>query len=154
VPPVFSFDSSAFINPARRYYPFDVAPSFWKAIESRIANGEIIATEIVKEELEQKDDALTEWAKAQEGLFIPVDGACQANVKTVVNKFPNWVDADSGKNNADPFVIGLGLSHQIVVVSDENGGSNIHPKIPWVCQTFSVKHMRVLEFIRHIKLVM
>ena len=37
--PRYSFDASAFINAFRRYYPPDVFPSFWKAIEDRIVSG-------------------------------------------------------------------------------------------------------------------
>lgn len=152
--PLYSFDTSAFVNPARRYYPFDVFPTFWKAIEARIANGEIIATDIVKDEIEQKDDELTEWAKTQNGLFVSVTKPCQQHASGIIKAFPKWVDATSGKNDADPWVVALAMEHTITVVSDERGGGPSKVKIPYVCGEMKVNHMRVIDFIRHIGLKM
>jgi hypothetical protein len=123
--PLYSFDSSAFIQPHRRYYPFDVFPSFWRHLERLIAEGSILATEIVRDELEQKDDELTAWAKNQNGLFVPVDQEQQLAVTAIVNRFPKWVDADSSKNQCDPFVVALAMCTNLTVVSDE-----IRPRRP------------------------
>lgn len=71
--PTFSFDTSAFINPYRRYYPQDLFPKFWAEIATRIANGEIVSSEIVRDEIDEKDDELKVWVRAREGLFVPVD---------------------------------------------------------------------------------
>ena len=73
--PVYTFDSSAFINPYRRYYPFDVFPSLWNELERRIASGEIVSIQSVLGEIGERDDALTTWVKAQKGLFCKVDNA-------------------------------------------------------------------------------
>lgn len=145
-----SFDTSAFVNPFRRYYPFDVFPSFWNHLEKLIADGSIIATEIVRDELEQKDDELTEWARNQSGLFVPVDYEQQLAVAAVVNRFPKWVDADSAKNQGDPFVVALAICAKLTVVSDEGNGSEAHPTIPFACGQMvpKVPHMRVVEFMR------
>jgi hypothetical protein len=108
--PLYSFDSSAFIQPYRRYYPFDVFPSFWRHLEKLIAEGAVAATEIVRDEIEQKDDELTSWVKNQPGLFVPVDQAQQHAVTSLVNRYPSWIDANSTKNQGDPFVVALGCA--------------------------------------------
>jgi hypothetical protein len=152
--PLYSFDTSAFVQPHRRYYPFDVFPSFWRHLEKLIGDGSIIATEIVREELEQKDDELTEWAKNQTGLFVPVDQEQQLAVAAVVNHFPKWVDVDSSKNQGDPFVVALAMCGKLTVVSGEGNGSEIHPTIPFACGQMvpKVPHMSIVEFMRHTRL--
>jgi hypothetical protein len=145
----YSFDTSALVNPYRRYYPFDVFPSFWRHIENLIGDGSIVATEIVREELEQKDDALTAWARSQHGLFVPVDSEQQLAVSVVVNRFPRWVDANTAKNQGDPFVVALAMCAQLTVVSDEGNGSELHPTIPFACGAMKVSHMRIVDFIRY-----
>jgi hypothetical protein len=146
---LFSFDTSAFVNPFRRHYPFDVFPTFWRHIEKLIAEGSVVATEVVRDELEQKDDALTAWAKDQVGLFVAVDAQLQLAVTDVVRRFPKRVDPESAKNQGDPFVVALGICRALTVVSDEGNGSEAHPTIPFACKAMKVSHMRVIDFIRY-----
>lgn len=150
---MYSFDTSAFVNPARRHYPFDVAPSLWRALEERIATGAIVASTQVKAEIDEKDDDLKAWTKSQTGLFLPMDAAQVSHTRRILEQFQTWVDPDSGKNDADPFVVALAQARNLTVVSDEKGGSAGKPKIPYVCAHFKVRHLRVIDFIREIKLV-
>lgn len=96
----------------------------------------------MRDELEQKDDELTAWAKNQNGLFVPVD------------RFPKWVDADSSKNQGDPFVLALAMCAKLTVVSGEGNGSEVHPTIPFACGQMAPKvpHMSIVEFMRHTRL--
>jgi hypothetical protein len=149
---VYSFDSSAFINPFRRYYPQDLFPKFWDEVARRIAAGEIIASEVVRDEIDEKDDQLKKWVREQSGLFVPVDEAQQDEVAAIMGRFPTWVDVESSKNNADPFVIALAKVQGLTVVQDEGNGSDQHPKIPHVCRQFGVRPLKVVEFIREIGL--
>jgi hypothetical protein len=150
--PVYSFDTTAFIQPYRRYYPPDIAPTFWRALEDRIAAGEIVSIRNVRAEIEEKDDALCTWVKAQKGLFRNEDMAIQARTAQIVAKYPNWVDATSGKNDADPWVISLAMVEKITVVSDEQNGGPSNLKIPYVCGQLGVNHLSVIDFIRAIGL--
>ncbi len=59
--PTYPFDSGAFINPYRRYYPMDLFPGFWAEVAVRIASGDIVSSEIVRDEIDEKDDVLKEW---------------------------------------------------------------------------------------------
>jgi len=108
----------------------------------------------VREELEQKDDELTKWAKNQAGLFVPVDQEQQLAVAAVVNRFPKWVDADSAKNQGDPFVVALAMCAKLTVVSGEGSGSEVHPTIPFACGQMAprVPHLSIVEFMRHTRL--
>jgi Domain of unknown function (DUF4411) len=148
----FSFDSSAFIQPYRRHYPQDLFPKFWEEITARIATGEIIATEVVRDEIDAKDDDLKDWVRAQSGLFVHVSDEEQDYVAEIMAQFPTWVDIESSKNNADVFVIALAKAKGLAVVSDEGNGSEKNPSIPYVCRHFGVKPLKIVEFIREIGL--
>jgi hypothetical protein len=149
---VYSFDSSAFINPFRRYYPQDLFPKFWDAVTERIVSGQIIASEVVRDEIDQKDDQLKTWVRSQSGLFVPVDEEQQERVAEILSEYPNWVDVESSKNNADPFVIALAQAQELAVAADEANGSEQNPKIPFVCKQFGVRYLKVIDFIREIGL--
>lgn len=150
----YGFDASALINPFRRHYPFDIFPTYWRALEARIANGEVRASELVRDEIFQKDDELSTWAKLQIGMFEPVDVPQQQSVAEILSRFPAWINPTTGKNNGDPFVIAHARCNDLIVVSDEGNGSQTHPTIPFVCRTFDVKHIKVVEFMRRINLVL
>ena len=70
---IFSFDTSAFIEPWTRLYPRDLFEPYWLWIERQIALGKVRATELVKAELARVDDELLAWAMAQTDLFIAID---------------------------------------------------------------------------------
>ena len=51
-----------FIEAARRYYAFDLAPRFWESLVEHANNGRIESVDRVKQELERGKDELAEWA--------------------------------------------------------------------------------------------
>ncbi|HWO18611.1 MAG TPA: DUF4411 family protein [Kofleriaceae bacterium] len=148
----YSFDTSAFIQSCRRYWPFDIAPTFWAALEKMIANRVIVSSYPVRQEIEEKDDALCAWVKAQGSLFRKVDMAVQARVTDILTMYPNWVDVSTGKNDADPFVIGLAMVENLIVVSDEIHGGPTNLKIPYVCGELKVRHLGLHDFMRQVGL--
>jgi hypothetical protein len=83
-----------------------------------------------------------------------MDEVQQGYVAGILGRFPNWVDAATGKNNADPFVIGLAAAQGLTVVHDEGNGSEANPKIPYVCDKFEVRHLRVIDYFRERRLTL
>jgi hypothetical protein len=146
----YSFDSSAFIDPFRRHYPPDLFPAFWEALATRIETGAIVASQVVRDEIEQKDDDLLAWVKRRSNLFVPMDEPQQDRLVEILTRFPTWVDPASSKNQADPFVVALARARSLTVVINESGGSDVHPKIPFVCKHYQIRHLRVLAFMREI----
>lgn len=144
----YSFDTSAVVNPWRRYYPFDVFPSLWRRLEQAIDAGLIRASVEVKEELEQKDDELLAYLRQRPEVFVQIDDEQQGWVAEMVNRFPNWIDVDSRRNQADPFVVALAKAHNLTVVTYERPGTAESPKIPHVCQAFAVRCLHFMEFMR------
>lgn len=80
---VFLFDSNSFITPYKRYYPFDMVPSFWQCLEDAIQKGSVVILDRVYEELLRGkiidettktpvDDELAKWVKNCPSL-VPVN---------------------------------------------------------------------------------
>jgi hypothetical protein len=151
--PAFCFDTSAFVNPFRRAYPMDLFPSLWTALAERIERGDIVTSDVVRVELEQKDDELLAWFRMRGSqLVVPMDEDQQRYVTRILAAFPNWMDAKSTKNDADPFVVALALSRGLGVVSWERVGGPSRPGIPFVCDRFGVRHLSFFDYIRETKL--
>ncbi len=61
----YVLDSNVFIEAARRYYAFDLAPPFWESLVQNSANGRIYSIDRVKQELERGKDELATWTTSQ-----------------------------------------------------------------------------------------
>lgn len=61
--PEFVLDANVFIEAARRYYAFDLAPGFWESLIHYAKNGRIRSIDRVKQELERGKDQLAEWGQ-------------------------------------------------------------------------------------------
>lgn len=60
----YLIDSNSLIQPARAYYPFDFAPSFWHQLTPKISLNKIAVLDKVHKELLKGTDALAEWANS------------------------------------------------------------------------------------------
>lgn len=147
----YSIDTSALMDGWSRWYPPDVFPSVWEQMKAAIAAGAIRATDDVREELKRKSDDLFNWCMASSGLFVPLDEDVQVSAREILQEFPKLVDERSGKNMADPFVVALARVHDLVVVTGEKGGTRDRPKIPNVCDHFSVRCIDITAMIRELK---
>ena len=58
----YLIDSSAFMQAARQYYAFDLAPPFWDSLIEHAANGVVRSIDKVKLELDRGKDELADWA--------------------------------------------------------------------------------------------
>jgi len=67
-PAVYVLDSNVFIEAARRYYAFDLAPRFWESLIEHANTGEIESIDWIKKELEKgkgkkgEEDELARWS--------------------------------------------------------------------------------------------
>jgi hypothetical protein len=143
---LFSFDTSALIGAHNELYPPATFPGLWRELEALIAAGTLCCSEEVLHELERQDDDLLTWAKAQSGLFVPMDAAIEAAVKRVVI-IPNAVKGTSTDNSADPFVVAVAIARSATVVSREGVGSPQRPKIPYLCGQLGVLHQTLEQFV-------
>lgn len=145
----YSVDTSALLEAWRRQYPPDVFPKLWENLSELISLGELVATEEVKLELERKDDEVLAWAKAQEGLFVPLDEPIQEAVTEILRDHKKLIDTRRGRSGADPFVIALAKTRGLTVVTDEHPtGSATRPHIPDVCRALGIPYLNMLDLIR------
>lgn len=149
----YSFDASGIMNPWKFMYPIDHFPSFWRELDKLIQSGELLASEMVHEEIKQKADELLRYVSQRQALFVPVDDLQQQIVTEIVNKFPKLADYNNTREVADPYVVALAKQRGLTVVTDEQRPPRGKVKIPEVCQYMQVKCIGILRFLDEIHLV-
>lgn len=148
--PTYSVDSSSLLHAWRRAYPPKRFSGLWAAIDKLIDDGRLVASIEVYHELKRKDDDVFEWAKARkESLFREIDDDVQTEVVRLMQAYPKLVDTGKGKSGGDPFVIAQALAGdpRLVIITEEKGGSEKSPKIPYVCDQEGVRHIDLLTLI-------
>lgn len=150
VKPAYSIDTSSLVHSWRRAYPPKRFPGLWARVDDLIAEGRIVASIEVYNELEKKDDEIFAWAKERkDALFREIDDDVQGAVVHVMATYPKLVDTGKGKSGGDPFVIAQALAGDptLTVVSQEKGGTADKPRIPFVCQAEGIRCIDFLELI-------
>ena len=66
----YLIDSNSLITPARLYYSFDFACSFWEQLKDNIENEKIIILDSVYNEINKSDDELSSWIKSINKVLI------------------------------------------------------------------------------------
>lgn len=110
----------------------------------------MVASIEVYHELEKKDDDVFAWAKERkDAMFRDIDAGVQAQVVRLMQIYPKLVDTGKGKSGGDPFVIAQALAADphFTVVTQEAGGTENGPKIPFVCGQEGVRHIDLLTLI-------
>lgn len=144
---LFSLDTSSLINGQRDLLPPAVFASFWDNVEAMIDAGVVRAVDQVREELARRDDAVTAWAEARSGLFVPLDEEVLAATKKILAVHKKLIGAGKGRSGADPFVIALALVRGGTVVTEEHSTGRIDkPKIPDVCNALGVPCTNLVGF--------
>jgi len=149
-PATYSIDTSALVHGWRRAYPPKRFAGLWIKIDELIDGGRLLASIEVFNELEKKDDEIFTWAKDRKTtLFREIDDDVQGAVVYLMQKYPRLVDTSKGKSGADPFVIAQAIASDPAhtIVSQEAGGSNDRPKIPFVCQAEGLTCIDLLALI-------
>lgn len=137
-----------------RFYPTDVFVGLQARIEGLIAGGKLRAPQIVQEELEIVGTPdLKRWARSQGGLFVPLEPELQAEAAAIQNRYPELVDARSGHESADPWVIALAKLQGGTVVSQETSANEKRKPaksyyIPDVCRDLRLSCINLLGLMR------
>lgn len=144
---IYCIDTSALIAGFHRIYPYQVFLGLWEKIGNLADQGRLIAPEEVYQELAFQEDALFAWAKHRRNMFVAPDYRQLAFLTEIARDFPRLSQSKVSANTADPFVIALAKVKNCVVVSDERGGSDQHPKIPFICKHYDVAHISFLDIV-------
>ncbi len=143
---LFCLDTSALVEAWHTWYPVDVFPKLWEDLSSAAGQGELIAPEIVLEELRRKEDKVLRWSKAHV-VFVALDEQVQVKQAEIVNRFPKLIELRKGRSLADPWVVAVAAVKGCPVVSMEKPGGKT-PKIPDVCLALGIEHLAFIDMVR------
>ena len=148
----YCFDTSSFVNPWAKWYPYDTFPSIWQNLDRLIESESIIASEEVFRETEKQADDLHDWLKKRQQIFVPVNEDIQTATIEILTKFPNLVNYNKQRSQADPFVIATAIVYRKTPVTEETPSQSItKPRIPNVCQHFGLEYINFLELMKREK---
>ena len=160
----FLVDANSLITPYRGYYPFDLAPKFWKDLEEKITNGSIVVLDKVYDELYAGGDELSDWLSNIDSStrethktpeIISKYGEVLANIQTSGLYTQKALAEWSGNRIADPWIVAYAAVNSLTVVTFEVANANLnkqfpssHPKIPDICKAFGVTYLNLFEMMR------
>ena len=132
--------------------------TLWSNVEDIIDSERLIAPDIVLDDLKVKSDFISLWAKSHRSLFRKITSTQLKILKDIENRYPQWIDPNSDKNQSDPYIIALALSKKrekqkglgysnVIVVTEESKDPN-RLKIPRVCKDYGVESMNLDEFFQ------
>lgn len=153
---IYVLDANVFIEAARRYYAFDLAPGFWQALIDHATNGRIQSIDRVKTEL-AIDDEIRPWIESSfTEWFASTD---QADVIADYQKIMAWIQGSSQfsiaakaefARGADGWLVAYAMVNGYIVVTHEQYASDARNRIPIpnVCRQFGVSYVNTFMMLR------
>jgi hypothetical protein len=151
-------DANVFIEAAKRYYAFDIVPSFWNMLVVHAKHGQLLSIDRVRDELMRAD--LKTWASGSfHGFFASTSDpdiiAAYREVMVWSQNQSQFTDAAKAQfaDAADGWLIAYALAKNCVVVTHEQYDQNIKRKvkIPNVCRAFGVRYVDTFQMMRELK---
>lgn len=155
----YVLDANVFIEAARRYYAFDLAPPFWESLVQHAASGRIYSIDRVKQELERGKDELATWATSQfTDAFASTD---EEDVIESYSEVMSWVQEqnqfiDAAKADfaavADGWLVAYAKAKDYTLVTHELPAADARKKVPIpnVCEAFGVSYIDTFEMLREL----
>lgn len=157
----FVLDANVFIDAHRRYYSFDIAPSFWRTLVELAEKGHVVSIDRIKDELlnGDQDDMLSKWATSEfNPWFMPTDNDEVFNAYSeiitwsVVEK--QFTDAAKAlfASKADSWLVAYAKAYNYIVVTFEQYSRDKRNKIyiPNACRAFGIQYMNTFEMLREL----
>jgi hypothetical protein len=153
----YVLDANVFIEAAKRYYAFDIVPSFWQKLLDHAENGQLLSIDRVKDELLRAD--LKTWASNTFYEFLA--STSDADIIDVYREIMTWSQnqtqfTDAAKAQfasvADGWLIAYALAKGCVVVTHEQYDQNIKRKIkiPNACHAFDLRYIDTFQMMREL----
>lgn len=93
----YSFDTSSLLNGRRDLLPPGTFVTLRANIESMITAGQIQCADEVRHELAKREDAVHDWAKSQNELFVALTADVQVAAREVLSAHPRLVGIGGGR---------------------------------------------------------
>ncbi len=154
----YCLDANVLIEAHRRYFPMDVVPGFWDALDEAGRCGEVFVIHEVFDELTDGGDELAAWMKARSAYKHDQRGDTGTNerfgrIHTVIrSRLPAYKAAAIPEffGGADPWVIAYCAAYDHVLVTQEiaEPKRQAKVKIPDVCGPMGVRCINTIELLR------
>jgi len=155
---MYSIDTSSLIEWWVIRYPPTVFPGIRTKMEELVVQGTLVASEFVIQELGVKGDPLFNWANNQKPLRIPTTQQIANDAAAIVRQFPDLIDPNSRRTQADPFVIAIAKKSTVIVVTQETPKMAKTSKrrqkktyIPDVCIALNIPWISFLQMMQREK---
>jgi hypothetical protein len=155
----YVLDANVFIEAARRYYAFDIAPPFWESLVNHAVDGRLESIDRIKQELGRGKDELATWAITQfHEAFASTD---EEDVIESYSEVMSWVQAqdqfsDAAKADfaagADGWLVAYAKAKECMVVTHEVLSPDAIRKVPIpnVCEAFGVSYIDTFGMLRQL----
>lgn len=133
-----------------RNYDVDVKAfrAIWDYIAAKIIAGEILLPKAVAKELSYTvKPELQEWLTENENSFVDHDD-CENEISEIVTHYDSYTKSRS--QLTDALVVAIAKKHGLRVITSERKKTTVSmksPYIPNVCETVSVKSLKIAEFL-------
>lgn len=159
--PIYVLDTNVFIEAARRYYAFDIAPAFWRALVEHAERGRLLSIDRVKKEIVLGNDELKRWTRGD--FHSRFASTTDADITEAYSRIVTWVygqrqftDAAKAEfadiKGVDGWVIAYAMAKRCVVVTHEQFNPDIRRKVPIpnVCREFGVQYVDTFQMLREL----
>ncbi len=155
--PPYVLDANVFIEAARRYYAFDLAPRFWESLEHHAANGRVRSIDRVGQELERRKDELARWV--DNNCSHAFDSTDEPDVIQSFGEIMTWEQRQNQffaaakadfASGADGWLVAYAKAKGCFIVTQEVPAPDAKRKVPIpnVCQAFEVPFVNTFEMLR------
>jgi hypothetical protein len=155
---VYLLDADTFIAAARRYYAFDLVPSFWNHLIRLASDGRIASIDRIKKQLAEGNDRLAEWIKNgnMKDAFFSTDQAdviaAYQEIMIWVQNNPQFMDAAKAKFAADEdgWLVAYAKAKNCIVVTNEvfHPDARKRVPIPNICRQFGIISVDTFQMLR------
>ena len=161
----YLIDANSLIRPARAYYPFDFAPSFWQQLRPKISLDKIAVLDKVRDELLKGTDELSAWISDLPNECILSTQDMQIlqkyrDVLSFIQQSDKYSEAAlrrwSQLDIADPWLIAAAKVYGYTLLSFEQSAGTIpegsrskNPKLPDVARHFQVPYTSLFDMMRN-----
>lgn len=155
----FLLDANVFIEAARSYYSFTIAPGFWKNLINHATNGRLLSIDRIKIELEKGKDELKTWADHNfNNYFASTDDydviKAYAEIMIWVQDNDQFFDHAKAEfaNGADGWLIAYAKAMGCIIVTHETLKPQKRNKVPIpnVCENFNVSYIDTFEMLKRL----
>lgn len=160
---MFVLDSSVFIEAHKRYYAFDIAPTFWEKLAELAKDGKLCSIDRVKNELTKKDDELKQWIKNSFDSYF--HSTKDDKILIAYRELMEWSSSNKQFNEeakrefatadiADAWLIAYAKVNKCVVATEERLNIKIQRRIPIpnVCKEFKIEYVDTFQMLRQLEI--